>query len=493
MSVPEKPTGREETYLAYIAGQNVQIPGNPQGRVEEYLDYIARNGGGGGGASIDDSTPAYNKVYSSEKVEDKFFLYDKDIITRRLKITPDMELSNILSNETLYLFGNENIAYTSDVAETTANGVTYKIKDGLIYLNGTASKTFYLPCDTVIPKNWAGWAVLGKLEIVSGTIATQHIRMKLPCTYMSSNEEKQFAITENANSNLRIISVTDVTPQIQVSSGAVCTNLVLRPFMVLRTKAWSDYGWTDLPTPSRRIVSETSLVKASGILMTLNGDFSAHVKNRNYMDKLFGKKMALCGDSIAYGHSGDSFGYTIAEKENMLIDKPAVGEARFTSNSQTTSIATQVCSLTKTYDYIIVEGGINDALHNETIGTLTTDYSSESYDETTVLGAAEKAFKFLVENYPDTKKLFVLCHKCTNANCVPYVAQETYFDALITALKKWNIPYIDLRNFPLCAYTVAIGQRYFGSDFGSGGSLHPNNAGYALGYVDQITEKLKNI
>lgn len=52
MSLPEKPTGREETYLASIAGQNVQIPDNPQGRVEEYLDYIARTGGGGGGGAF---------------------------------------------------------------------------------------------------------------------------------------------------------------------------------------------------------------------------------------------------------------------------------------------------------------------------------------------------------------------------------------------------------------------------------------------------------
>lgn len=49
MSLPEKPTGRRETYLASIAGQNVSIPNNPQGREEEYLNYIARNGGGGGG------------------------------------------------------------------------------------------------------------------------------------------------------------------------------------------------------------------------------------------------------------------------------------------------------------------------------------------------------------------------------------------------------------------------------------------------------------
>lgn len=46
MSLPEKPTGRVETYLASIAGQSVDLPPSPTGRIESYLDYIANNGGG---------------------------------------------------------------------------------------------------------------------------------------------------------------------------------------------------------------------------------------------------------------------------------------------------------------------------------------------------------------------------------------------------------------------------------------------------------------
>lgn len=62
---------REESYLAKIAGENVEVPENPESRSEYWLKKIAENGtGGGGGGSVtvdsemsDTSTnPAQNKV-----------------------------------------------------------------------------------------------------------------------------------------------------------------------------------------------------------------------------------------------------------------------------------------------------------------------------------------------------------------------------------------------------------------------------------------------
>ena len=52
MSLPNEPISREETYLAKIAGQNVELPAAPIGRTEAYLDYIAKHGGGGGGGAF---------------------------------------------------------------------------------------------------------------------------------------------------------------------------------------------------------------------------------------------------------------------------------------------------------------------------------------------------------------------------------------------------------------------------------------------------------
>lgn len=504
--LPSNPSGRRETYLANIAGENVALPNNPQGREEEYLDYIARNGGGGGGgASIDDSTPAFNKVYSSAKTQElideemvaKADVFKRDIVSRKLNVDTDMQISNLSSDENIYLFDNENILYCEDVAETTQNGITYKIKDGLIYVSGTCTGTFYIDTPIVIPDWWAGNAILTDVAIVSGTKTGGGIRIQLPCTYLSSQlVETQMSVGIDGHGNMNIVNVTTVQPKIQVQSTLVCENLVLRPYFAFRTEAQKAIAWANKPTAKRRTISETALSGARGILTTMSGTFSAHVESTRELSPLFGKKMALCGDSIAYGQKGDSFGYTIAERENMSIDKRAIGGAEFNSASESISITTQVCSLTKDYDFILVEGGINDALRSGSsiIGTLTSGFDTETYDEATFLGAVEKAISFLVNNYSAAKKLFVLCHKCTNKNYVPYAVQDTFFTALITALDKWSIPYIDLREYPLVCYNSTYAETYFNaSDVTAHGSLHPSNAGYALGYNDQIIAKMKSI
>ena len=38
--LPEKPLSRTETYLASIAGEEVELPDKPLSRVEQYLEYI---------------------------------------------------------------------------------------------------------------------------------------------------------------------------------------------------------------------------------------------------------------------------------------------------------------------------------------------------------------------------------------------------------------------------------------------------------------------
>ena len=48
MALPENPINRYETYLAKIAGQEVEMPDHPITREEAYLDHIAKHGAGGG-------------------------------------------------------------------------------------------------------------------------------------------------------------------------------------------------------------------------------------------------------------------------------------------------------------------------------------------------------------------------------------------------------------------------------------------------------------
>lgn len=478
----------EEGNLKTINGQSVVGSGN---LVIESTEVVANPEG--------TATDSLTKIQIGEEILNipsgggSAWIDERDITTKRLKVTDDMELTNIGAEETLYLYENDNLCALPDVAETTENGITYKVKDGLIYLNGTASKTFYIPVAILAPKFLLNQTMNFFIEKVSGERTTANIYVWTPFKYLSGSEEKQFKpSTGNAQFTYsKVIGFTTDT-KIQVGSGAVCTNLVLRPYFGLRLSNVTPPGTTNLPTGIKHVVG-SSLSNANGTIYGIDYAFSAHVKSKTELPKLFGKKMVSCGDSIAYGHSGDPYVYTIAENQNMSYDKEAVGEARLSTTSPTRSITLQVTELTDDYDFILVEGGINDALNGSSMGELTSGFSAE-LDSTTVIGAVETICKFLVEHYASAKKLFILCHRTTNSNYQPHTSQTTYFEAIITALKKWNIPYIDLREYPLCGYNAYYAQTYFSqSDFSQHGGLHPNTAGYALGYIDQITAKMESI
>lgn len=64
MALPENPINRYESYLAKIAGQEVEVPDHPITREEAYLDYIAKHSGGGGTTDYEELThkPSINNV-----------------------------------------------------------------------------------------------------------------------------------------------------------------------------------------------------------------------------------------------------------------------------------------------------------------------------------------------------------------------------------------------------------------------------------------------
>ena len=122
----------------------------------------------------------------------EIFQYERDVTTRYLKVDSDVVVSNIDSTEPVYLFDNENVAYFSDITEATKTGITYKVKDGLVYLNGTASTTFYIPVDLKIPTNYAGSSIIGTIEIVSGDITTANVKLRTQGTYKSGDTESSY-------------------------------------------------------------------------------------------------------------------------------------------------------------------------------------------------------------------------------------------------------------------------------------------------------------
>lgn len=215
------------------------------------------------------------------------------------------------------------------------------------------------------------------------------------------------------------------------------------------------------------------------------------------IDKKFnvlnGKKLILNGDSICYGAGfKGGYGKIIAERNNMSYVNTAVSGGTITSNTHSISGQARywICeniSNMEDGDYVLLEGGVNDASTNVAMGVITDGYE-DVYDKNTFCGAFEYMLKTAIEKYKGKKIGFVLVHKMTNNfNCSK---SENYYHKSIKILEKWGVPYVDLNSkIPSLCFIKSLRDLYTHNSDG----WHPNEEGYKKYYVDLIENFLKSL
>lgn len=188
--------------------------------------------------------------------------------------------------------------------------------------------------------------------------------------------------------------------------------------------------------------------------------------------KLYGKTIIWNGDSICQGKAfddtrdDDGWAGRIARQNNMTYKNYGIGGGTITENVMFTSKAklrhSVSASLETMYeeypdaDYIVIEGGSNDAdlLGNFIRGTDTArfgsfdpcDFSGE-YDRNTFSGALESVFYRATRYWNGKKIAFIVAHKM-GAHLAGFTSatnnRRIYFERAIEICKKWGIPYLDL-------------------------------------------------
>lgn len=170
---------------------------------------------------------------------------------------------------------------------------------------------------------------------------------------------------------------------------------------------------------------------------------------------LHGKSVLFVGDSITraaqdtdtpdYGwagrigsanemdwHNAGEAGSTIA---NVLTGHPA--ENRIVYQLQQD----------RSYDYVILHGGINDTLGMNTIGELSDSFRLEDFDTTTFAGAMEELLYTVKTKFPYATVGYIVNYATPHSGWGGYSDRnKEYFDVAIEACKKWNVPYLDLFN-----------------------------------------------
>lgn len=267
------------------------------------------------------------------------------------------------------------------------------------------------------------------------------------------------------------------------------------------------YADCDL-TKTGYLYSQHFTIEEDGILYvnnvyTLNALLYKKVGSKPINERLDGKTVLFFGDSICFGANDDDNNkkvtrggawcsrIALSNPNSLCVNYGQSGSTIALRSSYSNSVLEELAIAKEKYpsaDYIIIEGGVNDAYNPSVIslGTITIGYN-DTYDNNTFCGALESCFKYAQENYPNAKIGFICSHK------VPSAMQGEYdFNTIIEKAKKicekWSIPYLDLFN--------QSGFNYFldshVTEFSAGDGLHPNGKGYDI-ISPKIDEWLKTL
>lgn len=179
------------------------------------------------------------------------------------------------------------------------------------------------------------------------------------------------------------------------------------------------------------------------------------VKNSYLQNSLNGKIGIFLGDSICAGTTieGEKSGYgwagLIGEKYGLNWVNLGRNGAGFISTISSSRVIDQQIqqAITKypNADFIIFEGGSNDA---DELGLENLGNTSESWDEfdtSTFCGAFEQSIKNIVNGFPNATFLYIIPQKMGLNQVFPENSvRRKYFDSAIQICKKWGIPVCDL-------------------------------------------------
>lgn len=276
------------------------------------------------------------------------------------------------------------------------------------------------------------------------------------------------------------------------SDNGICENITLYIFEILSKYPTAKYIRFVGHKTGRDLLRVWSYKK--------NDDMFETVKTiMQHSNKLFGKKIAFCGDSFTEASNlGEdffvpedncykSFGWRIANRNGMNLYHNGVSGSTMhvvdTSKPTTSNpfAHERYKKVPKDCDYIILQFGLNESsLANDP----KTKGTKESVDTTTMWGSWNVVLEYLIKNCPMARIGVVMSDAWMPQN---------YFVTLKEICEWWGIPLLDLGGDPnipvmnggrragsglsLNPKVAEIRNKQFYQDF-SGGDSHPNDAGH---------------
>ena len=217
---------------------------------------------------------------------------------------------------------------------------------------------------------------------------------------------------------------------------------------------------------------------------------------------LKGKTVAFDGDSICYGvGASGGYGSIIAERNNMTYQNLGIGggtiaSGTYSGESQRHWICQSVENLRADADYIILEGGVNDASLGVTLGSLSEGYSRTLHEET-FYGAFESMLRKTLVRFKGKKIGYIFVHQMTENFRITNEKEGSYYWAARKCCEKWGIPFCDL-NVSCPAFGLFNNDNQALMELRTkytynGDGWHPNEEGYKKYYCDKIEAWMKTL
>lgn len=334
--------------------------------------------------------------------------------------------------------------------------------------------------------NWANGAVSGYIPVKPGKtykfpVLTHHFgtggAVKNIAAYNSDKEYIGYVsgtlfsingvnafltLTLGENYNSRYIRITTVVSDANLAVEILSPFHSKSNFMVIEGDSFPDrfYPYVQQPIADANI-------------------YSGH---ENLNNPLYGKRAVFIGDSICEGDSGKGYAGRVGLANTMLWENDGISGSTISTVQASKPICTRSV-LTENPDYIILEGGTNDA---DIIGDATgdtkpaafgtwdedeygTDDTSTYYgfDVSTFCGSVDYMCKRFVSTYPSAKIGFIGAQKMgtvadTRAN------RGYYIHTAMEICRKWGIPCLNLWDEshlnPLIPSHYTNGETYMYSD-----------------------------
>lgn len=264
--------------------------------------------------------------------------------------------------------------------------------------------------------------------------------------------------------------------------------------------AWERLMTTNQTTCTVKDTDPDGLYLAVRSVMYAGGrEYRGDYRIRWYSPAPTGGRIGSYGDSIAWGAGSHHYAYTemIARSRNLQYDNRSYNGATLCLKEGKHSVLNDVRNYIRSdsaYDYLLVEGGINDYYFNCPLGEVTPE-GTDDFDLTTVCGALERIFTHIRTTVPDAQTVFVILHDVTDTATAENALGLTfsdYLEGIRAVCEKYGVKIADV-GAVMKTGESEISKLYTDTRYGvypDSDGVHPNESGYLRFYVPVIEKAL---